>query len=115
MEAPTTIGAVPAVSAPPEAPIPGISPPSAVPMATCISLDEMYMGMRSNRPEVALFQTTLSGRGFDPGEIDGYFGVNTMRAAVDDVLTSNIDPMSELFLDDGVVRHTMFIRLGIAC
>ena len=48
----------------------------AVALATCIS-GELWLGIDGHRPEVALYQLTLAQRGYDPGDIDGYFGPRT--------------------------------------
>ena len=84
----------------------------AVALATCIS-GELWLGIDGHRPEVALYQLTLAQRGYDPGDIDGYFGPRTQYAATSESLENGGD--DELFPDDGVVMRPAFVRLGIAC
>jgi hypothetical protein len=84
-------------------------------LAKCISVKSMNVGMAGHRPEVALFQTVLKRLGFDPGSVDGYFGANTMSAAMIESHAHSPDTGSEIGVDEGVVLDTMFKRLGIAC
>ncbi|MFV0309658.1 MAG: peptidoglycan-binding domain-containing protein, partial [Desertimonas sp.] len=49
-------------------------------VADCVSIGSMVIGMDGPNPEVTLVQARLAELGYDPGEIDGYFGPNTYSA-----------------------------------
>jgi len=88
---------------------------NGVTLATCIASENFQVGVRSPRPEVALYQYTLDALGYEPGTIDGYFGQNTMNAAAEEILDHSPDSGVELFLDDGAVSFRAFERLHLAC
>jgi peptidoglycan hydrolase-like protein with peptidoglycan-binding domain len=76
--------------------------------------------MEGRRGEVALYQTTLVAKGYDPGEIDGYFGSLTLEAAYAEIMDNgtgadDTGTFQEWFPDDGAVLEPAFVRLGIAC
>jgi hypothetical protein len=75
----------------------------------------MTLGTHGNRPEVALYQLTLKRLGYDPGAIDGQFGDNTIRAAIEEAQTNSPDWFNEIGVDEGIVLDSAFHRLGIAC
>lgn len=85
-----------------------------VTLATCIASDLFGVTMSQPRPEVALYQYTLRNLGYDPGDIDGYFGPRTMEAAAYEIIDHTTDNAG-LFIDDGVIYKDAFIRLGLAC
>jgi GDSL-like Lipase/Acylhydrolase family len=91
------------------------APTPAVALASCISLSSMYVGMSGSRDQVALFQATLVGLGYDAGEIDGYFGEKTFTAAVQESFDHMPVDSFEVGIDEQTVLDTMFQRLGIAC
>jgi len=82
--------------------------------------EELYFGMPGPEPQVVLYQQTLEALGYDPGEIDGYFGPNTLDAATQEITDNGrfatADGMFwEMFPDDGAILMPAFERLGIAC
>lgn len=83
-------------------------------LATCIASEMFGETMTQPRAEVALYQYTLRGLGYDPGAIDGYFGARTMEAAAYEVMDHTTDNAG-LFVDEGVIYQDVFIRLGLAC
>lgn len=89
-------------------------PYDSVAPAACISLPSMEVGMSGHRDQVTLFQNTLQDLGFDPGDLDGYFGENTFGAAAREV-AANGDPDTEISLRDGWVSGEVFQRLRIEC
>ncbi len=67
-----------------------------------------------------LHHRTLTNLGYNPDEIDGYFGENTLTAAAQEVLDNgNVNGpngvFEEYFPDDGAILPAAFQRLGIAC
>jgi hypothetical protein len=89
--------------------------PGFVPLAPCVAIDSMVVGMTGHRSEVALFQSALKRLGYDPGAIDGEFGNNTMNAAAAESLADGQEGAIEFTADEGGVLQAMFLRLGIAC
>jgi hypothetical protein len=87
-------------------------PTTALVLAPCVNGD-VNRFTTGRRGEIALYQTTLKNLGFDPGEIDGYFGSATQAAASAE-FGANGD-MSEIFPDDASFLPALFQRLGIAC
>ena len=125
--APTNVELTVATVTPPSA---GTTAPAAAPtpttssapivvdglaLAPCIDADHFEVDQRAPRGQVALFQYTLDRLGYDPGDIDGYFGPNTMQAGAEEILDHSPQSGRELFLDDGVIAIPAFRRLGIAC
>lgn len=107
---PTTVVATPAATAPPT---------TELALAPCVN-GEIASSTTGRRGEIALYQTTLKDLGFDPGDIDGFFGPNTAQAASDEVFANgNINGpdgmFAEIFPDDGAFLPAVFERLGIAC
>lgn len=105
-----------AAPAPPSTPAP---PATAVPLALCVD-GELSFFTEGRRGEVALYQQTLADLGYDPGDIDGFFGINTYNAASAEILDNGdvAGPegvFTELFPDDGAVLPAAFERLGIGC
>ncbi len=74
----------------------------------------MHVGMTGHRPEVALFQKTLTNLGYDTKGVDGYFGENTLTAAIEES-TNDANGAFEYGVDEQTVLDVMFKRLGIAC
>ncbi|MFK8024943.1 MAG: peptidoglycan-binding protein [Ilumatobacter sp.] len=111
----TTTSTTPPTTAPPSTAPPTTSPP----LARCVD-GEINLFTEGRRGEIALYQTVLTELGYDPGEIDGFFGPNTYNAASQEVFDNgNLDGpngvFEELFPDDGAVLPAAFERLGIAC
>lgn len=77
----------------------------------------MSSDTQGRRDEIALFQQTLKDLGYDPGEIDGYFGPNTWTAASEQMLDS-VGPAGlavDVLDDSQEVLSPFFQRLGIVC
>ncbi len=105
--APTT--AAPTTAAPTELLVP----------ARCVT-EEINVSTLGRRDEIALYQQTLKDLGYDPGDVDGYFGQKSFDAAFEEIVANgNIDGpegiFQEAFLDDGAVLLPAFDRLGISC
>lgn len=83
-------------------------------LATCIASEYFGFDAVEPRPEVALYQYTLRGLGYDPGAIDGYFGPRTLEAGANEIIDHTTDNAG-LFIDEGVIARDAFVRLGIAC
>lgn len=82
--------------------------------------NEVNLSTQGRRDEIALYQQTLQGLGYDPGEIDGYFGQQSFEAGFQEVTENgNIDGPNGIFeeavLDDGAILPPAFQRLGIVC
>lgn len=87
--------------------------------ARCIT-EEISRSTQGRRDEIALYQQTLKDLGYDPGDVDGYFGPKSFDAAFEEIVANgNIDGpqglFQEAFLDDGAVLLPAFDRLGISC
>lgn len=91
--------------------------PDTYPTAECIASELLYVNMTGKRDEIALYQRTLVAAGYDPGDVDGYFGEKTWRAGTQESLdhSPHGDVYVELWLDGGEVLRPAFERLGIAC
>jgi hypothetical protein len=81
---------------------------------------EINLFTTGRRGEIALYQQTLKDLGYDPGQVDGFFGQNTYGAASQEILDNgNINGpngvFEELFPEDGAVLPAAFLRLGIGC
>ncbi len=119
LPAPTTI-APPATDAPPTTSPPAPSTTAApiviggLTLATCIASEYFGFDAVEPRAEVALYQFTLRNLGYDPGDIDGYFGPMTLEAGANEIIDHTTDNAG-LFIDEGVIHEEAFIRLGIAC
>lgn len=90
-----------------------------MPLAACVD-GELSFFTDGRRGEIALYQQTLANLGYNPGEIDGFFGQNTYNAASQEILDNGdvAGPegvFAELFPDDGAVLPAAFERLGIGC
>ena len=117
-------------TAPPDTATPTTAPPTTAPpapvttaapiviggltLATCIASEYFGFDAVEPRPEVALYQYTLRGLGYDPGAIDGYFGPRTLEAGANEIIDHTTDNAG-LFIDEGVIARDAFVRLGIAC
>jgi hypothetical protein len=87
--------------------------------ARCVT-EEINLSTQGRRDEIALYQQTLKDLGYDPGDVDGYFGPKSFNAAFEEIVANgNIDGpegiFQEAFLDDGAVLLPAFDRLGISC
>jgi hypothetical protein len=79
--------------------------------------ENMSSDTQGRRDEIALFQQTLRDSGYDPGEIDGYFGPNTWTAAGEQMFDS-VGPAGlavDLLDDSQEILSPFFQRLGIVC
>jgi len=115
MLASLTIGVTPAGATAPSTVVAGRP---AVDVAECVSTDRMYIGMPGPDSQVALLQTRLIELGFDPGEVDGYFGENTFVATYQSQApySDGTSGGNGIFADEGtVLGPAVFERLGIAC
>ena len=119
--APTTAPPPPSTQAPAPAPTPAPTAPptTTLQLARCVD-GEINFFTTGRRGEIALYQQTLKNLGYDPGEVDGFFGQNTYSAASQEILDNgNINgpngAFEELFPDDGAVLPAAFDRLGIGC
>ena len=95
------------------------APTTVLVPARCVT-EEINLSTRGRRDEVALYQQTLKDLGYDPGDVDGYFGPESFDAAFEEIVANgNIDGpegiFQEAFLDDGAVLLPAFDRLGISC
>lgn len=95
------------------------APSTVVVAAPCVTaeINEMTQGRRD---EVALYQQTLKDLGYDPGDVDGYFGPRSFDAAWQEIVDNGnvVDAdgvFEEAFLDDRAVLLPAFERLGISC
>ncbi|MFK7917866.1 MAG: peptidoglycan-binding protein [Ilumatobacter sp.] len=94
-------------------------PTTVVQLASCVG-GELSFFTEGRRGEIALYQQTLKNLGYDPGEVDGFFGQNTYAAASQEILDNGDvngpnGTFNELFPDDGAVLPAAFVRLGISC
>lgn len=110
--------AAPATTAAPET---TAAPPTTAALvpAPCMKWpgEKMSSDTQGRRDEIARFQQTLKDLGYDPGEIDGYFGPNTWTAASEQMLDS-VGPVGlavDVLDDSQEVLSPFFQRLGIVC
>ena len=100
----------PAATAVPAAPA-GTAAPLVIAPCVTAAIDESTTGRRG---EVALYQQTLKNLGYDPGDVDGFFGPKTTTAAFEEI--GDNGSLGEIFPDPPVaVLFSAFQRLGIAC
>ena len=121
----TTSTTAPPAPAPTSAPTPAPTPAPTAPPTTTLQFAECVQGeinlfTTGRRSEIALYQQTLKDLGYDPGEVDGFFGQNSITAATAEILDNgNVNGpngvFEELFPDDGAVLPPAFERLGIGC
>ena len=110
----------PPPTAPPATAAPATAAPTTVLVrAQCVS-EKISLSTQGRRDEIALYQQILKGLGYDPGEVDCYFGPKSFDAGWQEVLDNGfIDGPQGIFeeavLDDGAILMPAFERLGIAC
>lgn len=98
-------------------------PVEVVPTSTTATSSEMcvhasinpYTVQGPDRDVMAL-QAGLLHAGFDPGDIDGYYGPNTSSAvtAYASSITGDM-PYNLIWIDEGAIVYPLFARLGVAC
>jgi GDSL-like Lipase/Acylhydrolase family/Putative peptidoglycan binding domain len=88
-----------------------------VEVAGCVSEGNMFVGMDGPDPEVARLQERLEEFGYDPGDVDGYFGESTWVAAAESQVEFSDGSAggNGVFADEQALLEPYFERLGISC
>ena len=86
-------------------------------VAPCVASGVISIGMDGPNPEVALLQTRLTELGYNPGDIDGYFGESTWGATVVSQVqySDGTSGGNGVFADEQTLLEPVFERLNISC
>lgn len=81
------------------------------------SLPEVAPKSRRSRAGAALHQQTSKNLGFDPVEVDGFPGPNTVAAGLEEISANSPNTMFgvESLPDDSAILEPAIVRLGISC